>query len=113
MSPFLQSWIQKTKKPKTWKVDIFYSLYSIVIQVFIPPHITIIAYHAGEVMHIQPACQINACQNKTNRYGNTGHRPCRTSKYIFWLGKNKFDKQMAPCIIEGMEAVRYSNINYQ
>ncbi len=37
MSPFLQSWIQKTKKPKTWKVDIFYSLYSIVIQVFTPP----------------------------------------------------------------------------
>jgi hypothetical protein len=38
MSPFPQLLIQKTKKPKTWKVDIFYSLYSIVIQVFTPPY---------------------------------------------------------------------------
>jgi len=54
MSPFLQLLIQKTKKPNTWKVDVFYSLYSIVIQVFTLLHITIIAYQAGEVMHIQP-----------------------------------------------------------
>gem|GEM_PF-5934668 len=47
MSPFLQLLIQKIERSNTRRVDIFYSLYSIVIQVFTPPHITIIAYHAG------------------------------------------------------------------
>jgi hypothetical protein len=110
MSPFLQSWIQINKRFNSRKVDVFCTLHSIVIQAFTPPpHVTFIAYHTEEVLHVQPVCQKSAGQTNTNSYGNTVHRPCRTSKYIFWLGKNKFDIPLATCFGAGMVAIVFKS----
>jgi len=95
MSPFLQTWLQLKRWPNSRKVDVFCSLYSVVIQAITPHHltfITCIAWHDG------------AEKEKITCCGDTTHRLCRTSKHIFWLGKNKFDSIKAP--MQGLRAWR-------
>jgi len=72
---------------------VFSSLYIIVKQVFTPPHphLTFITWQSWEVMLVSDiALHDGAEKEKITRYGDTTHRLCRTTKHIFWLGKNNF-----------------------
>jgi len=91
MSPFLQTWLQLKRWPNSRKVDVFCGLYSVVIQAHTPPHTTFLTWQSWEVMLVSDIkWHDGAEKEKITCCGDTTHRLCRTTKHIFWLGKNRF-----------------------
>ncbi len=71
--------------------SVLYYLYNVVKQALNPPRLLFIEWPAWEVLLVSYIAWHDGVEKqRATSYGNTEHRFCRTTKHIFWLGKNNF-----------------------
>jgi len=72
-------------------------MYNAVIQVYTP------SKKQTKIISLPVAC---LSFSKNIRLASNNFHSSRTNKIIFWLGKNKFIRLPAACLVAGMEAGR-------